>query len=388
MKILMLLENDFPPDNRVEKEAMSLIRAGHEVSIASYTFKQAVASSDYKSIRLFKREISRFQYKSSSVALRFPFYFRFWKKYIRELFQTNEFDLIHVHDLPLIKVGLYFKRKYGVKLIIDLHENYPALVEGSPYSQRFPGRILISIKQWRRYEKKYLPEADGIITVIDEMADRISGLGVDRLKISIVSNTPDLASVSYAESSPDPGYTTLLYAGGITFHRGLQIVLMGLHKIIQSEQSVRLWVVGDGSYFPVLKKLVNDLDISDYVTFWGWKPFDEMLQLQAKCDIALIPHLKTEQSDNSSPNKIYEYMWNKKAILSSNCNSIIRLLNLTEAGITYIHDDPQSFADTFFTMMKSGDLKELGQNGHKAVRDIHNWQETEKELISLYNRMN
>jgi len=39
MKILMVLEGEFPPDNRVEKEAVSLIEAGHEVHIACYSKK-------------------------------------------------------------------------------------------------------------------------------------------------------------------------------------------------------------------------------------------------------------------------------------------------------------------------------------------------------------
>ena len=34
----MLLETDFPPDVRVEKEAISLISKGHQVTVASYTF--------------------------------------------------------------------------------------------------------------------------------------------------------------------------------------------------------------------------------------------------------------------------------------------------------------------------------------------------------------
>ena len=38
MKILMLLENEFPPDERVEKEIADLLKSGFEVAIATYTF--------------------------------------------------------------------------------------------------------------------------------------------------------------------------------------------------------------------------------------------------------------------------------------------------------------------------------------------------------------
>ena len=40
MKILMVLENQFPDDERVEKEALSLIEAGHEVHLLCATLKK------------------------------------------------------------------------------------------------------------------------------------------------------------------------------------------------------------------------------------------------------------------------------------------------------------------------------------------------------------
>ena len=43
MKILMVLENQFPDDERVEKEALSLIKAGHEVHLLCATLKKNVS---------------------------------------------------------------------------------------------------------------------------------------------------------------------------------------------------------------------------------------------------------------------------------------------------------------------------------------------------------
>lgn len=48
MKILMLLDTEFPPDIRVENEAQSLIDAGHEVHILSYNFDSKTSSEVFK----------------------------------------------------------------------------------------------------------------------------------------------------------------------------------------------------------------------------------------------------------------------------------------------------------------------------------------------------
>ena len=49
----MVLENQFPDDERVEKEALSLIKAGHEVHLLCATLKkERVGDENYKGIRL------------------------------------------------------------------------------------------------------------------------------------------------------------------------------------------------------------------------------------------------------------------------------------------------------------------------------------------------
>ena len=63
MKILMVLENQFPDDERVEKEALSLIKAGHEVHLLCATLKkERVGDENYKVIRLHRALSTSFLY--------------------------------------------------------------------------------------------------------------------------------------------------------------------------------------------------------------------------------------------------------------------------------------------------------------------------------------
>jgi hypothetical protein len=52
MRILMLLDTEFPPDIRVENEAQSLLDAGHEVHILSYNFGSKTETEIYKGIHI------------------------------------------------------------------------------------------------------------------------------------------------------------------------------------------------------------------------------------------------------------------------------------------------------------------------------------------------
>ena len=81
MKILMVLENQFPDDERVEKEALSLIKVGHEVHLLCATLKkECVGNENYKGIMLHRVLSNPFLYNKAKIAcLRLPFYFVFWK---------------------------------------------------------------------------------------------------------------------------------------------------------------------------------------------------------------------------------------------------------------------------------------------------------------------
>ena len=109
-----------------------------------------------------------------------------------ELFATEKFDTLHVHDLPLAKVGYEAKCTYGVRFVLDLHENWPVLLQLSKHTNTFLGKLLSSNAQWVRYEKEMCGLADKIIVVVDEAKGRVSGLGINPEKIEVVSNTLDI----------------------------------------------------------------------------------------------------------------------------------------------------------------------------------------------------
>ena len=67
MKILMVLDHEFPTDVRVENEATALIAAGHEVHIACYTQKEKPANEVFKSIQIHRVEISNLMYTSGTL---------------------------------------------------------------------------------------------------------------------------------------------------------------------------------------------------------------------------------------------------------------------------------------------------------------------------------
>lgn len=385
MVILMLLEHNFPGDVRVDKEVQSLFEAGHKVVVASTTMGNMPKVELMANCTIYRKKISPFINKSSVGALRFPFYFSFWRSFLKEVLKKEPIDAIHVHDLPLAEVGLEFKRKYGVKFVIDLHENYPALLEISQHTKTLLGRFLSSNKQWREYEAKMAKKADAIITVVQEMKNRICQLSIEPSKIYVVENTP-LISKQVIEKDIDANFFTITYIGGITEARGLQYVLKGLAIILKLNSNVRLWIAGDGKYLNQLKSMASGLGINNNVKFFGKVERSETVSMLAKTDIAVIPHVRSEQSDNSSPNKLYEYMDIGVPVIVSNCVSVERIIKEAGAGFSYIHNSPEDFAEQLLKVIDKTDiLFAYGESGKKSLLTKYNWNHSSQELIRLYS---
>ncbi len=388
MRILMILENPFPPDVRVEKEIKSLITAGHEIVLACSSLASRDEVKDWNSAVVISKKMSSFIYKSSVGCLRFPYYFNFWRKFLKVVFKQYKFDAIHLHDLPLSKVAKEFSIKYQIPFVLDLHENWPAVMRIAVHTNSLLGKILSSNTQWQNYEQKYVSQSDKVVTVVEEMQERISQYDLDDKSIFVLPNTINIADSTFEEYTIVNNRPTLFYAGGINVHRGLQIVLRSLIEVKRKFPNILLNIVGTGSYEIVLKNYVKKNKLDDNVVFWGWKTYDEMMEILKVSDIAMIPHLHSEQTDNSSPNKLFQYAFMKKPIISSDCKSLRRVLLEMQAGIIYPDEDYLELSRGIIKLAEDETLRnKLGESGHQAILGKYNWQISSSELLRLYNEL-
>ena len=171
MKILMILENEFPPDERVEKEIADLQKSGFELAIAAYTFKNKPSDEKYNGYTIYRKKIPLWVYKSSAASLVLPFYFQFWQKFIGSILKKEDFGILHVHDLPLTRIALKLARKSGLKVVCDQHEYYSNWIVRTRHYNTFFGKIIKSLSQWDKYEKLNLRKADMVVTVSEALRD-------------------------------------------------------------------------------------------------------------------------------------------------------------------------------------------------------------------------
>ena len=294
MRILMVLDHEFPPDIRVEKEIQYLQEQGFEIHLACFTKANRPIEEKYNNYFIHRKAISTLMFKFSVVCLSTPFYFNFWRSFLNDICKKYDFNYIHIHDLPLAKVGIEVGKKHSLKVVLDLHENWPQYLEIADHMNTFIGKIISSNKRWINYEIEMVKRADEVITVVEEMKERLMQFGVKKDEnIHVIPNTYDLSQKQNpVDSSPDKNYFTLFYSGGIDEIRGIQNVIYAFKEIADSLPGLRFWIIGKGGYVKYLREYVEENKLENSIKFWGWQKPSEISKMLSQSECSCNSSLK------------------------------------------------------------------------------------------------
>lgn len=380
MKILLVWKDDYPWDIRVEKICLTLISFGYEVHIAARNVRRKKIFEIIKKIKVHRLN-KIINYKLNTL-LSMPVFFNpLWNRNISNLCKKYKYDLIIIRDLPLVKLGISIGNQFGIPTIFDMAENYPAMWSDVIWDQWYKAYNFI-VKNpllGKALEKYCVKNVDHIFTVIEESKDRLVQMGVNRTKISIVSNTPDLKEFNYCPDEKKQrrwkNRTVILYEGFVNRSRGLDVVIKSLPELTKKYPSLLFVVVGDGKYLFKLKELSAELNVKKYVQFLGWVSFRKIPGLIRNSDICMIPHYKTPHKNTTIPNKLFDYMACNKPVVVSNAGPLKRIVGEEKCGIVFESGNKDCLINSLAQLVEYPNLqKEMGMNGRKAVEQNYNWE--------------
>ena len=391
----MILDNEFTGDPRVENEVIALREAGHQVFVLCFNYGEKEAFEDFRGAKIVRNKINSLvknKLKGLNNTL-FNFYPLYWQRKILKFAKKYKIEALHVHDLWMLESAVKANKKLNLPIIADLHENFVYAIQHYKYATTFPGNILISQSKWKHYEEKYLKAVDKIIVVIEEARERLIRLGINEVKISVVSNYVNIDEYSKEDEALTESLKakykmniTAVYTGGFDIHRGLDIVIKGTSLIKETIKNFKLVLVGGGLIEEDLKKIVDENGLNQYVDFAGYLPHQQLVSYVKMSDICLIPHRKTEHTDNTIPHKLFQYMLMKKPIVASDCKPIKRITEETRCGLIYPFEDHTEFAKRVVNVLNN-ETEEYGHRGYEAVMSIYNWKAASNELIHLYQSL-
>ena len=389
----MLLDKVFPPDIRVDKEARTLLSAGHQVFLLSRRINDLPSEELIDGTRVVRKNESRKLPKKAWDFFQFLAFFvhPFWENALREAAIRCQAEAIHVHDLPLVKTGLSIARKLSIPLIADLHENYPEAIKAYPPSWKAKLIKPIMLKRWKQVEKTSVRQADRIISVVDEARQHyVSNCGIPAEKVTVVMNTEDL---DYFYSLPiqeeiikqyEP-YFTISYIGGFGRHRGIETAISAMPEILSEIRNARLILVGSGVNEKELRELARKKGMDDAVEFTGWQPFNLVPSYIVTSKVCLIPHIASGHTNSTIPHKLFQYLAMGKPVVVSSAKPLARIVQETGAGLVYPSGDAGALARAVISIYQDKKLAaRFGDAGRRAVKEKYNWSMEGEKLVNLY----
>jgi glycosyltransferase involved in cell wall biosynthesis len=394
MRIGMILDAVFPPDPRVENEAVSLVKAGHEVFLFCLKYADEKTSEIINGIKVKRYTSSQLEYKLSALAYTFPLYTFLMQKKINQFIIETNIEALHIHDIRIAAAVFDTNKKYKLPVVLDLHDNMPEVMKLYPHLQKFPGKYIISPKKWKEKEEEFILKADRVISVSPEFIETLQiRLPSEKEKFVLVPNT--IRKSFYEDYKVDTTITeryknkfVVLYLGDTHTRRGLQTAISGVEKLKHKIPNLKLVIVGKSTTDTILKQQVKDLRISDFVDFEGWQNVSLFQSYILSSAICISPLHRNLQHDVAYANKIFQYMSLGKPLLVSDAIAQKRLVERTKSGLVHQEKSVDDFTNQVLKLFKDASLRnELGENGKKFVINEFSWEQTSKKLLHLYNNL-
>jgi glycosyltransferase involved in cell wall biosynthesis len=390
MKVGLVFDGDYPWDVRVWKFATCLADHGHEVHLVCRNLGQRAERETVDGIhvhRLRPLANARLNALASFPAFVNPT----WVARIADVVSTCGIEALIVRDLPLALAGVAVGRRYAVPVLLDMAENYPAMLRDVNRFERFriqnvlvrnPG--LASL-----VERLALRLVHHVFVVIEEARDRLLRAGVAPDRISIVRNTPNVALTQFPPSwgAPvsDVSRLTLAFVGGLEPMRGLAAALEMVAVATQRIPELHMKIVGDGRWRGELESYSRELGVDGHVEFTGRREYQRAIFEVQRADIGLIPHRVTAHTNSTIPNKLFEYMLIGKPVLATDMAPVRRVIEEVDCGLVY--RSRQEGLEALVRMRDETLRRRFGENGRRAVLEQYRWDHDGAALVQAVEQV-
>ena len=272
----------------------------------------------------------------------------------------------------------------GVKFVFDHHDINPELFV-SKYNKKGFFYFLMIL-----FEKVTFKVSDYSIATNEsykEIALNRGKMHPDR--VAIVRSGPDLSRLRLTTGNIiyKKGRKLLVgFVGVIGEQEGLDLLLESIVQIVRAKKrdDMQFAIIGDGTDLQRIKDLSRELDLDDFVDFYGRVSDEKLVDILNTADICVNPDKPTEMNNLSTMNKIMEYMSLKKPIVQFD----LKEGKFSAQKASLYADNVSDFSEKIIKLADDEDLrKDMGEFGYNRVINDLNWNIEKKNLLKFYNKI-
>ncbi|MGC8929236.1 MAG: glycosyltransferase [Candidatus Woesearchaeota archaeon] len=372
MKVLMLRSNAFEPEERIFKEARTLIKAGHDVKLICWDRQLNFPKKEnYDGI-----EIERIRLKcgfGNPVEMFFKLQ-KFWNEIYKKS-KSLKFDVVHAFDYDTLPIASRIKKERNCKLIYNALELFLGYT-----SNKIINQVLFII------EKNNLKYVDVLIHANEERFEIFRKKTKWNKKYIILHNYPPLGIKKFKK---DYDKIIFQYCGGIKKDRNIFNIVKAFSQI--KNENIEFYIYGhtNNDYGRKIKEFIGknrikNIIIKDYI------PFTELLNFMRKTHVGFVPVAKTSLNNIiPEPTKLYDNFATGNISIVENVSYLKKIINKDKLGFycdfSNINDIKKNIQKIIETPKK--ELKIKAEKCYNKYLQEYNWKHEEEKLIKVYENL-
>lgn len=243
-------------------------------------------------------------------------------------------------------------------------------------------------KLFANYRNRTLKIIDHFYPVSNYTANILSGLGVDKSKITVVINGTDPEQFYPADATSLKSKLglenkkILLTITRLVPRKGIDTVIESLKKVEAVIPDIHYLIVGDGEDKYRLEKLATESGLSEKVTFTGKIPYSELKSYYNIGDLFVMPSHTQEPDVEGFGIVFLEANACGLPVIGSDSGGIPSAIIDGHTGYIIPEGDVHLLADRIISLFKNPALSSaIGRNGREWVLREANWKAVSEKLF-------
>ncbi len=380
-----------PLDRRVWLEATTLADAGYVVTVIcpkGRGGKYVVSRETIEDIEIFRYPAPPDADSLFGYVFEFAYCWLMTAMLSVRAALSRGFDIIHACNPPETYFALALAyRPAGKRFLFDHHDLSPEM-----YLAKGGKRGGVLHRALLFLERLTFRAADVVIATNEshrEVAIRRGRVDADR--IFVVRSGPDLDRLRQVPEEPElrGGRRHLVcYLGEMCPQDGVDLLLEAAKVFVDEmgRSDTKFVVIGGGPALPDLKRMKSALGLDEHVEFTGRISDEDLCRYLSTADVCVDPDPFTEWSNQSTMNKVVEYMAFERPIVAFNLKE--NRFSAGDAAVYATPNDVREFAKLIDTLLDDEPRRrEMGRSGRKRVVEELSWKHSQPRLLAAYTRI-
>ena len=287
-------------------------------------------------------------------------------------------DICQIHDPELLILGYLIKKTMKLKIIYDIHEDYPRQLLSKRYLPESTKRIVSFLVE--HFENAISKSFDYLITVTPFIKSRFAK--ISKTPIEIIANYPKKKEFDFDQMNSSKEINRFCYVGGLWKERGIFELIELFKRLPQCE------LVLAGKFNTKDEWIKFEIAKYKNIKYLGFLSRLEIPKLLQSSIAGLVMLHPIRNYRESFPIKMFEYMAAGIPVIASNFPLWQKIIDKYNCGICCNPFDIDQITSSIKYIIENPQIAlEMGSNGRRAVETELNWENEEIKLISIYNKL-